>query len=86
MSSLTPRAEKWRCQNCGTINTQLDLLHAPSPFRNDDVLTACGSCKSCDGFDLLCDVPNCMEISTCGWPSALEYRRTCGKHWEFDHG
>jgi hypothetical protein len=76
--------EKWQCKSCGAINKQTDLLHAPSPFLVDDELTACGHCKSCDGFELLCDVPECVERSTCGWPSAAGYRRTCGEHGEFE--
>jgi hypothetical protein len=77
---------QWRCRQCGMLNAAMDLLHAPSPFRSDEELIACGSCKSCEGFDLLCDEPGCTDIAHCGWLSPAGYRRTCGKHGEWDHG
>jgi hypothetical protein len=74
---------RWRCLACNTITEQDDLLHAPSPFDPDIVLTACPECRAVwdeTGEDL-CDEPNCDRPTVCGWPTPEGgYRRTCNRH------
>jgi hypothetical protein len=78
---------RWKCNACGTVTLEHELLTAPSPFDAADELTACPKCKQCDeGFDLLCDEPGCSNHAGCGWPTGDNddewggYRNTCGKH------
>lgn len=30
----------------------------------------------------LCDEPDCFNYISCGWPSDVGYRATCGEHYE----
>ena len=32
--------------------------------------------------ELCCDELGCKAKATCGWPSTIGYRRTCGKHYQ----
>lgn len=78
---------RWKCNACGTVTLEPELLTAPSPFDDTDLLTACPNCKQCDeGFELLCDESGCDAVAGCGWPTRNNadewggYRNTCGKH------
>lgn len=85
--------KRWRCNTCNRVSLETELLTAPSPFDPEDTLTGCPLCKGCDeGFEELCDEPNCMQQATGGWPTNDDsdqwggYRRTCFKHskWNKD--
>lgn len=77
----------WRCHLCNTIIPDSDLLQAASPFKEADIIVGCPKCRQCtDGFDQLCDEPNCEAVACCGWPTGDKtdthagYRRTCYEH------
>ena len=79
--------QRWKCNACGAVTVETELLTAPSPFADTYELTACPQCKQCEeGFDLLCDEPGCNSHAGCGWPTGDDsddwggYRSTCGKH------
>jgi hypothetical protein len=70
----------WECHECQAIVAAKDLLHGDSPFDSEITLTGCPKCKSCDGFNLVCDEPGCNQLVSCGWPSESGYRQTCSDH------
>lgn len=80
---------RWRCKTCGETTLAPELLEAPSPFRPYDTLTGCPACRCCEGFDLLCDEPECGREASCGWPTGNDadawggYRQTCYEHSTF---
>lgn len=85
---------RYKCDCCGWIGLDSDLLTSPSPFRDDDILIACPKCRMTEGFTELCDF--CDSPATCGTPTLDGYYdedayskgtfkpdgyvRTCGKH------
>jgi len=73
---------KWKCNDCGEISIESDLLVAPNPFDTNQGITGCPKCKSCYGFTEICDDPNCTLPASCGFPSPEGYRRTCFKHYK----
>lgn len=75
---------RWYCEECRTVHAADKLLTAPNPFDGSDIIHGCPQCKSIDHFALLCDVPKCQQITTCGWPSPDGYRQTCYTHWNKD--
>lgn len=89
---MADRESKWKCDVCGWIGFDSQILEAPSPFRDDDTLTACPKCRMTEGFTELCDIDGCTSEATCGTPikdgfatfsgddSRDDYLRTCGKH------
>ena len=50
----TVKMTKWRCEVCGHISTDDELLTTTSPFRADDILTACPKCRMTEGFTEIC--------------------------------
>lgn len=76
--------DKIECTECIWKGTTKDLLQAPDPFLPSDICYGCPQCKSIDCFRGLCDEPGCTEPSTCGFPVADGYRRTCHKHSAFN--
>ena len=68
---------RYRCTECEQICTSGDILKATNPFNEDDRLSFCPNCKRAERLDLLCDVLDCENLSSCGWPSPEGYRLTC---------
>lgn len=75
--------DRYRCKVCNWIGVDKEMLKAPSPFDAEDMLRACPECKQCtEGFDHLCNIPECKEIGGCGFPNKTHgYMWTCHKHW-----
>lgn len=72
--------KRWMCE-CGEVSTDSQLLTAPNPFDPSETLAGCPRCKTANEFDLLCAIPECKRLATCGGPSADGvYRQTCGDH------
>ena len=65
---------------CEWHGTSDDVLKAPNPFDEGDVLWGCPECKAVNSIYLACDEPGCWERSACGMPTDTGYRSTCGKH------
>lgn len=57
-----------------------EILRAPNPFEQGEVLYACPKCKEVGSIVVACDEPGCWKEATCGTPTENDYRRTCGKH------
>lgn len=76
--------KRWRCTECEAVCVTTDMLIAPHPFEHGLTIHGCRSCHSIDHFALLCDVAECRELVSCGWPSPSGYRQTCGTHWVRD--
>ena len=78
---------RWRCVECDHVALEMDLLSAENPFRPEERITGCPSCRGIVEFEELCDEPGCDEKATCGFPGASElisgYRRTCFEHCSF---
>ena len=76
-------SRRWRCDDCGWIGPPQAIRSATHPFRDNDTVAGCPKCGALDdNLKELCDVPDCMRIASCGWPSAQGYRRTCHLHAE----
>ena len=67
-------------RHCNWTGRYLDVLQAPSPFDETDVLYACPACRTVDSVRVACDEPGCWRESTCGTNTENGYRRTCGEH------
>jgi hypothetical protein len=78
------QGKRWKCDFCGEISLETDLLIATNPFDKDDDIIGCPHCKQVSGFDEMCDEPGCQETAGCGFPvddpAFGGYRRTCHKH------
>lgn len=72
--------DKRVCESCGWRGYDDEILYAPSPFEPQFTIYACPKCKAIEQLRGCCDEPNCWEPDTCGTPTELGYRRTCGKH------
>jgi len=72
----------YRCRKCGGYSHERMLLRAPNPFDPKDVLLGCPNCKSItDGFDEICDTPDCYANASCGFADKHGgHRRTCYEH------
>jgi hypothetical protein len=79
-----PLPMRWLCRCCAWAGWDAELLMAPSPFDASDTLVGCPKCKAAGELDNACDEPGCNQIATCGFPSPIGYRRTCGKHMQWD--
>jgi len=71
---------EWKCEQCGEIYPDNEVLKGANPFDEADIITGCPNCKSIDSFVRVCDEPECQFEATCGWPSADGYRQTCSRH------
>ena len=78
MSAAPPR---WRCDACGHISIDGELLEAPHPFQPGGIVLGCPGCRGI-GTDLerVCDVPGCSRVVACGTPTPTGYRSTCSEH------
>lgn len=48
----------------------------------EDAMEVLGMDDPCPApMELVCDVPDCGDPATCGWPSGKTYRHTCGHHY-----
>ena len=72
---------KWKCRRCSWRSEKPSFLYAPNPFDPDDEIAGCPQCKMVDCFECVCDVPDCWELQSCGFPTPTGYRQTCGKHF-----
>ena len=73
---------RWKCEECEEIFDKADLLTAPNPFASNDIIFGCPNCKSVNSFTNVCDEPGCFRNATCGFPTSMGYRRTCGDHYK----
>lgn len=73
---------KVRCSNyrCNWRGVEDEILTAPNPFMEAEVITACPKCKEVYSVTQACDEPHCWEFASCGTPTETGYRRTCGAH------
>ena len=69
-----------RCDECETMFDQKDLLEAPNPFDEGDLIFGCPECREVNSTTLLCEVEGCPSIASCGTPVAGGYAQTCCKH------
>ncbi len=72
-----------KCEQCGNICDDSEILIAQNPFDPTDMLNGCPSCKSVDSLVNACDEPGCLKSATTGWPSDKGYRYTCYEHSEW---
>ncbi len=74
--------DRYLCDNrhCDWIGDESEMLRAPDPFNEGDMLYACPKCRD-QSLVLACDEPGCKKQATCGTPTPEGYRRVCGDHW-----
>ncbi len=65
---------------------ETDVLSAPNPFLEDEILVACPECKSISNLVYACDEPECWESSAAGFLSEAGYRFVCGRHYRLLRG
>lgn len=74
-----PRSNhRWECE-CGWRGFISDMLKAPNPFDDTDMIHGCPSCKQIGEFTQMCD--ECWKPATCGTPTDGGYKRLCGDHY-----
>jgi hypothetical protein len=73
---------EWGCKECHWIGRQSTMLVGTHPFLPNEQVLGCPTCKSIDSFWEVCDEPGCRQEATCGWPTVVNYRRTCGHHYD----
>ncbi len=72
---------RFRCDECGWIGDESEIITAPNPFEALEVVSGCPRCKAVDQFTNTCDEPGCDKDAGCGWPTKDGgYRRTCYEH------
>jgi len=79
---MSARDTLWQCE-CGHYFRDSQALHADHPFDQRLRLDFCPGCREVVGGQELreiCDEPGCTKTVSCGWPSEIGYRRTCGSH------
>jgi hypothetical protein len=74
--------DRYLCDNrhCGWIGEEGEMLCAPDPFNEGDMLYACPKCRD-QSLVLACDEKGCKNQATCGTPTPAGYRRVCGNHY-----
>ena len=65
---------------CDWIGEDTEMLTAPHPFQDGEIINGCPGCKEVDTIVRVCDEPGCNQAATCGTPTESGYRQTCGKH------
>ena len=81
MKVLKKEQPQYKCNDCGWIGNDDELLSASNPFDPGvDVLIGCPHCKSVNSMERLCDAVGCTLHATCGTPSEDGYRNTCFTH------
>jgi len=65
---------------CKWEGTNEDVLKAPNPFDENDLLWGCPKCLQVNTLVLACDESGCWEFATCGTPTEREYANTCYEH------
>jgi hypothetical protein len=73
------------CEFCSWSGDKDEVLRAPSPFDEEELLLGCPYCKGCNTMRRACDVEGCPEVATCGGPTRYGYRMTCWKHQPSEH-
>ena len=84
------KGSRYKCDCCESTFNESEILTATSPFREDDILTACPRCALTEGFTELCDF--CDSRASGGCPinedgtaarsgEGTDYVRVCHKHW-----
>jgi hypothetical protein len=73
--------EKWVCDRCDWCGPWREVLIAPNPFDERDVIHGCPDCKEVASLQRACDVPSCTLAVSCGFPTPEGYRNTCSKHY-----
>jgi hypothetical protein len=91
---MKERTPKFKCETCGVISLETELLTAVSPFRDDDHITACPACRWTGEFSEVCDREGCGRHATTGTPTkdgkpmrsgdpeSDDYLRLCSRHWD----
>lgn len=65
---------RWKCEACGEVSDQDELLVAPNPFDPGDTIIGCPQCRSVEGFREACASMGCPHASTSGTPDLFGYR------------
>ena len=73
-------ANQWRCMECDSRIDEGQMLEAENPFEKGETIFGCPVCKTIGNFTQICDVMGCEAEATCGTPTPIGYRRTCGFH------
>jgi len=74
---------KMKCQErrCEWVGDKAEMLTAPDPFNEGEILRVCPMCKTLESSVLTaCVEPGCNRIATSGTPTPSGYKTTCGDH------
>jgi hypothetical protein len=75
------KAKQWKCQECGKILNESELLMGKNPFDLTEYIIGCPHCYAIECFTEICGVEECAADATCGFMTKDGYRRTCGEHF-----
>jgi len=71
---------KVKCE-CGWQGMAGEMISGDNPFDPSQIIYACPKCKTLESTTFrACDEPDCWWKVTCGTPTPVGYRSTCGKH------
>lgn len=68
------------CHECRSICTKEELLSAPNPFEENEIIHACPKCKAVEAYFLLCEVEGCPNSASSGYPVEGGYLQVCYDH------
>ena len=77
---MTNRKVKCSGRRCNWHGTDDEVLEAPNPFDENDVITGCPKCKQVDTTVYACDEPGCWADVCSGVATKTGYRSTCHEH------
>ena len=72
---------RFKCKQCDEIVLQREILEAPNPFDDHDILHGCPECRSVDSFQLVCETDGCKQIAECGVNTQDGYKCLCAQHY-----
>lgn len=75
---MTP---KWKCEECGWVGHDDQLLRAQNPFADDcDTMVGCPDCREPNTMNRACDQDGCRLIAGNGTSTPSGYMWTCFEH------
>lgn len=65
---------RWKCRECGHVCASGDILSAPHPFRPEEELSGCPSCRSAESMIGACSSEGCPNEADMGCPNMFGFR------------
>jgi len=73
---------KWRCNDCGAIMTDCQVLRRKHPFGLDFYIFGCCFCKEINTLRQMCSMTQCNGEAVTGLHDHGIYTWVCEKHFK----